>query len=144
MIDDQDEVLCWPVEVEEPAPRTLLVKVRGDLDEPILKLLRRTLDEELGAARFARVVLDQSRVPLLPSPAGDLLRRLRRRCQIDEGHLVLVGTGHPAVHRPLRISGLLPLFDTRPTVQSVLSGGSAPRRPTLQRDDVPAHRSIRL
>ena len=133
MIDYRDESLCWPVEVEEPAPRTLLVKVRGDLDEPVLRLLRTTLDEEFGAAGFSRVVLDLSRVTLLPSPAVDLLRRLRQRCRIDEGHLILVGTGHPAVHRPLRISGLLPLFDTRPTVQSVLAGGSGPRRSTFPR-----------
>jgi anti-anti-sigma factor len=138
MIDHEDEELCWPVEVEEPAPYTLLVKVRGDLDDPTLALLRTTLDEELGTARFARVVLDLSRVTLLPSPSVDLLRRLRRRCQTDGGHLVLVGTGHPAVHRPLRISGLLPLFDTRPTLQSVLMGRSASaHRLVLGGDEVP-------
>jgi anti-anti-sigma factor len=91
--------------------------------------LRAVLDEELTAARISRVVLDLSRVTLLASPALDLLRRLRRRCRVDGGHLVLVGTGHPAVHRPLRITGLLPLFDTRPTLQSVLQGnGSMPHR----------------
>jgi anti-anti-sigma factor len=111
-----------PIEVEEPGPRTLLVKVRGELDERIATQLRAVLDEELTGARFSRVVLDLSRVTLLASPALDLLRRLRRRCRVDGRHLVLVGTGHPTVHRPLRITGLLPLFDTRPTLQSVLQG----------------------
>ena len=130
MTDPHDETLYWPVEVEEPAPRTLLVTVRGDLDDPVLTLLRTTVDEELGRARFSRVVLDLSRVTLLPSPAVDLLRRLRRRCRVEAGHLILVGTGHPAVHRPLRISGLLPLFDARPTLRSALPGGS--RSPALR------------
>lgn len=128
MTDFPDDDVLWPVEVEEPAPRTLLVKVRGDLDEPTLGLLRATLDEELADAAFPRVVLDLSRVTLLPPPAVELLRALRRRCRQADGHLVLVGTGHPAVHRPLRISGLLPLFDTRPTVQSVLLGRTTPGR----------------
>ena len=117
---DDDDGILRPIEVEEPAPRTLLVTVGGDLDGSTLTLLRLTLDEKLGDPRFARVVLDLSRVTSLPAPAVDLLRRLRRRCRVAHGHLVLVGTGHPAVHRPLRISGLLPLFDTRPTVGSAL------------------------
>jgi anti-anti-sigma factor len=111
------------VEVEEPAPRTLLVRVRGDLDTEGTAHLRAALDDELAGASVSRLVLDLSRVTLLASPALDLLRRLRRRCRVDDRHLVLVGTGHPAVHRPLRITGLLPLFDTRPTLQSVLRGG---------------------
>jgi anti-anti-sigma factor len=114
------------VEVEEPAPRTLLVRVRGDLDTATTERLRAALDDELAGTAVSRLVLDLSRVTLLPSPALDLLRRLRRRCRVDDRHLVLVGTGHPAVHRPLRITGLLPLFDTRPTVQSVLHGAYRP------------------
>ena len=86
------------------------------------------IEVELTVGSVSRLVLDLSRVTLLPSPALDLLRRLRRRCRVDDRHLVLVGTGHPAVHRPLRISGLLPLFDTRPTVASVLPGTHAPVR----------------
>ena len=137
MIDFPDDIL-WPVEVEEPAPRTLLVKVRGDLDDPVLDRLTETLDDQLADARFSRVVLDLTRVTLLPPAAVELLRRLRRRCRVDGGHLVLVGTGHPAVHRPLRVSGLLPLFDTRPTVQSVLLGRSVvPARRERPRDGVP-------
>ena len=108
-----------------------------EITEPTLELLRATLDEELGADRTARVVLDLSHVTLFPSPAVDLLRRLRRRCRTDGAHLVLVGTGHPAVHRPLRISGMLPLFDTRPTVQSVLMSRSDPPRRRVVQDEVP-------
>jgi anti-anti-sigma factor len=114
------------VEIEEPAPRTLLVRVRGDLDGMATEQLRAALDDELAGSSVSRLVLDLSRVTLLASPALDLLRRLRRRCRVEGRNLVLVGTGHPAVHRPLRITGLLPLFDTRPTVQSVLHGAARP------------------
>ena len=55
MTDPHDETLYWPVEVEEPAPRTLLVTVRGDLDDPVLTLLRTTVDEELGRASHLTV-----------------------------------------------------------------------------------------
>jgi anti-anti-sigma factor len=117
------------IEVTEPAPRTLLVRVDGDLDDDATGQLRAALDVALtGGAPVSRLVLDLSRVTLLASPALDLLRLLRRRCRIDDQHLILVGTGHPAVHRPLRITGLLPLFDARPTVQSVLPGVHAPVR----------------
>ena len=126
--DGADEGLRARVEVAEPAPQTLLVTVHGDLDDPTLAHLRAVLDEQLGSdgrpgrARFSRVVLDLSRVTLLSAPAVELLRLLRRRCRTDHGHLVLVGTGRPAVHRPLRTSGVLPLFDTRATLRSALPG----------------------
>jgi anti-anti-sigma factor len=119
------------VEVEVPAPRTLLVRVHGDLDESTTAQLRAALDDELAGSSVSRLVLDLSRVTLLAPAALDLLRRLRRRCRVDDRHLILVGTGHPAVHRPLRISGLLPLFVTRPTVQSVLPGARRPARPVV-------------
>jgi anti-anti-sigma factor len=127
MLDVRDEPVDL-IEVEEPAPRTVLVRVRGALDEPATDRLRAVLDDELAAASVSRLVLDLSAVTLLASPGLDLLRRVRRRCRVDDRRLVLVGTGHPAVHRPLRISGLLPLFDTRPTVQSVLGGAGRPPR----------------
>lgn len=141
------------VEVDRPAPHTLLVTVRGDLDGPALSRLRAVLDDNLGVdehlgpdgtadpdapvgpggapARPSRVVLDLSRVTLLSPAAVELLRLLRRRCR--PGHLVLVGTGRPAVHRPLRTSGALPLFDTRATLRSALPGHAAGRGPVPAR-----------
>lgn len=118
------------VEVTAPAPHTLLVTVRGALDDRSTARLHGILAAELTATRYSRVVLDLSEVTLLTAPALDLLRRLRRRCRVEGGHLILVGTGHPAVHRPLRISGVLPLFDARPTVRSVLHAGRGEQRVT--------------
>jgi anti-anti-sigma factor len=108
------------VEAEQPAPRTLLLRVRGELDQATTVNLDTVLDNELGEPGVSRILVDLSRVTLLGTAALRTLQQLRRRCRLQNTHLVLVGTGHPAVHRPLRITGLLPLFDTRPTVQAAL------------------------
>ena len=107
-------------EIEEAAPRTLLVRLRGDVDAGATARLRADLDREFWETPFACLLIDLSRVALLGSDALDLLLELRRRCRTQDRHLVLVGTGRPAVHRPLLVSGLLPLFDTRLTVQAAL------------------------
>ena len=116
------------VEIEEAAPRTLLVRLRGDLDPAAVAALRATLDEELAQTPTACLLLDLSRTTLLGSAALTLLLALLRQCRVDNRHLVLIGTACPAVNRPLRISGLLPLFDTRATVQAALHRPYVPRQ----------------
>jgi anti-anti-sigma factor len=116
------------VEAEEPAPRTLLLRVRGELDEAGGIKLGTVLDEELADHGFSRILLDLSRVTLLATAGLSVLQRVRRLCRAQGMHLLLVGTAHPAVHRPLRVTGLLPLFDTRPTVQAALCGPDSPAR----------------
>jgi len=115
------------VEAEEPAPRTLLLRLRGDLDAAAADQMTSVLDEELSHGGFSRILVDLSRVTLLSTAASTVLQQLRRRCRTQQMHLVLVGAGRPAVHRPLRIAGLLPLFDIRPTLQSALAGHAIPR-----------------
>ena len=107
-------------EIEEATPRTLLVRLRGDVDATAIARLRADLDREFRETPFACLLVDLSRVTLLGSDALDLLLELRRRCRVENRHVVLVGTGCPAVHRPLLVSGLLPLFDTRLTLQAAL------------------------
>jgi anti-sigma B factor antagonist len=122
-----------PIEIEEVAPRTLLVRVRGDLDADLIGELRAALDRETAELPAHLLLLDLSRVTLLGSAALRLLLELHRRCRLDDRHLVLVGAARPAVHRPLRLSGLLPLFDTRLTVQAALHRPDAtPRRSVLR------------
>ena len=116
------------VEAEEPAPRTLLLRLRGDLDTAGAARLTAALDDELAHGGFSRILVDLSRVTLLATAALTVLQQLRRRCRTQQMHLVLVGAGHPAVHRPLRIAGLLPLFDIRPTLQAALHGNAVPHR----------------
>lgn len=116
------------VEAEEPAPRTLLLRLRGDLDAAGTGRVTAVLDDELAHGGVSRILVDLSRVTLLSTAALTVLQQLRRRCRTQQMHLVLVGAGRPTVHRPLQISGLLPLFDIRPTLQSALAG-RAIRRP---------------
>jgi anti-anti-sigma factor len=118
-VDDDLDPLP-PVEIEEAGPRTLLVRVRGDLDGEATARLRVAVDRELAELLVSVLLVDLSRVTLLGSAALRLLLELHRRCRVDDRHLVLIGTGCPAVHRSLRISGLLPLFETRITVQAAL------------------------
>jgi anti-anti-sigma factor len=116
--DDLDPLV--DVEIEEAAPRTLLVRVRGDLDATATARLGAALDRELAELPTSLLLVDLGRVTLLGSAALNLLLDLRRRCRGDDRHLVLIGTARPAVHRPLHVSGLLPLFDTRLTIQAAL------------------------
>jgi anti-anti-sigma factor len=120
------------IEIEDVAPRTLLVRVRGELDGEAAGPLRAELERELAETPVSLLMVDLSRVTLLGSVAMGLLLELHRRCRLEDRHLVLIGTGCPAVNRPLRISGLLPLFETRLTVQAALHRrGDTPPRPTF-------------
>lgn len=124
-----DDVEPLPaVEAEEPAPGSLLLRVRGTFDGAAGIALNTVLEEELDERAFSRILLDLSRVSVLTSEALPVLHELRRRCRMAGVCLVLVGAGRPAVHRLLRMSGLLALFDTRPTIQAALHGTSAPDR----------------
>lgn len=125
MISPDDAELLPTVEAEEPAPGTLLLRVRGAFDAATGIALNTVLDDELDGRAFSRVLLDLSRVTAMDSDALSVLHELRRRCRVEGVFLVLVGAGRPAVHRQLRMSGLLALFDTRPTVQAALHGTSA-------------------
>ena len=102
------------------APQTLLLRVRGELDETVSAELADRCRRGTSRIQFRRILVDLSRVTLLGSAALHALQQLRRRCRVQNIRLVLIGAGHPAVHHPLRIAGLLPLFDTRPTVHAAL------------------------
>lgn len=108
------------VEVDEPAPRTLLLRVRGTFDEAVDLELTRVLDDRLGAPGVSRVVIDLAGVTTLTNAGVRTLHRLHRACRVTGLHLVFVGTANPAVHRYLYLSGLLPLVDARPTIQAAL------------------------
>lgn len=105
---------------DRPAPHTLLVRIGGEFDDDVVDALADGLEERMRAVRFRRLVLDLSRVTSLTPPALSFLLRLRRHCRIEGQHLALVGVARPAVNKPLRISGALPLFDIRPTIESAI------------------------
>ena len=131
------------LEVSEPAPAVVLVQVAGELNADGAETLRAVLSEHLTHPAPCRLLVDLSQVDDLPQEGLDLLLALHRRCRIVDTHLLLVGAGHRAVHQPLRISGLLPLFDMRPTVPSALTGAAeggtgwcSPAKPSDEGDDV--------
>jgi anti-anti-sigma factor len=113
---------CFTLEVEELAPGTLLLRLGGRLDASAADSLEDALSQRLVESRLRRIVVDLSEVALLAPSALRLFLRLRRRCRVEARHLVLVGVSQPTVNRPLRLSGLLPLFDIRPTVEAALRG----------------------
>ena len=108
------------IEVEEPAPRTLLLRVRGASDDAVDGELTRVLDDRLGSPGVSRVVIDLAGVTTVTSAGVCALHRLRRECRLAGRHLVFVGTANPAIHRYLYLSGLLPLVDARPTIHAAL------------------------
>jgi anti-anti-sigma factor len=110
------------VEIEWPLPRTVVVRPGRELDDAAAEALEHVLQRQLAGSTPCRLVLDLNQVEVLGAAALDLLLRLRRQCRMHDIHLVLVGTGRAPVNRPLRDSGLLPLFDTRPTVESATRG----------------------
>lgn len=128
-----DRVVDHPpltVDVCEPAPAVALVRTCGTLDADGAATLDDALDRCLTHSRPYRLLLDLSKIDQLCPEGLHLLRDLRRRCRAADTHLLLVGTSG-AAHRRLLISGLLPLFDTRPTPESAI--GDAPgTRPELR------------
>jgi anti-anti-sigma factor len=117
------------VEVEEPAPRTVLVRVRGELDEAAGLDLTSALDERLTARELSRVLVDLVGVTTLTNAGVCALQRVYRDCRVTGLRLVLVGTANPAVFRLLYLSGLLPLVDAQPTVQAALRPRDPRRSP---------------
>jgi len=128
---------------DAPAHWILVVRITGELDTVTVPQLRPVLNEHLGWSRPCRLVLDLTGVTLLTSAALTLLLELQHSTRHHDEHLILVGAGHRAVHRPLRLTGLLPLFDTRPTLDQALTGsGTSPfcpwpriRTPATRQDE---------
>lgn len=110
------------IEAQEPAQGTLLVRLGGSLGAAAVDSIDDCVDRRLIEPELRRLVVDLSRVVQLAPAALSLLVRLHRRCRVENRHLVLVGVSRPAVSRALRMSGLLPLFDIRPTVDAALRG----------------------
>ena len=123
---------AW-VRFDQPAEWILVVRVLGELDGVTVPPLRRALDAQRRRTRPCRLVLDLAGVSLLSSAALTLLLELHHDTRDKDQHLILAGTGHRAVHRPLRVTGLLALFDTCPAVENALRGATVSRRPPRSR-----------
>jgi len=113
------------VHIHEPAEWILVVRVIGELDIATVPQLRTVLRRHLEWLQPCRLVLDLAGVTLLSSAALTLLLELHHHTRDHDQHLILAGAGHRAVHPPLRTSGLLALFDTRPSTEQALVGAAA-------------------
>ena len=90
-----------------------VVRLGGDVDDVGAAAVHRAIGELLAGSPPARLELDLGGVTALPAAGLTMLLALHRDCRRTGTRLVLARAGHPAVHVPLRLSGLLPLFETR-------------------------------
>ena len=100
------------VEVEKPSLRTLLLRVRGKLDDAAITEFARIHPQSARRARGVPKPIDLIGVATVTSAdvnywnARELLHRLCQDRRVRGLHLVLVGTANPAVHRLLYLSRL--------------------------------------
>ena len=116
---------------ENPANAPILVETQGDaliarlqvkmVDDAALKSLAQAVDEQAGGDRSAisTIVLDLSRVQLLPSLALGLLVQLGNKCRSRQQKLKLAGVT-PQVRQVFAITRLDRIFDFAPTVEAAL------------------------
>jgi anti-anti-sigma factor len=106
--------------VDRPGSGVLVLCLQAALDQPSCEALEARIEDELAREATCRLVVDLHAVTLLSAAAVRMLVRLRRLAWLRDMRLVLVGASHHAVHVPLHTAGVLPLFDTRPTVLHAL------------------------
>jgi anti-anti-sigma factor len=106
----------------EPRTAVLLITLSGGLDPLGTRRVRTLLDQRSDLSGYRRVILDLAGLTLLSSEGVELLVELHRRARTGRFVLILVGSSHPRVERPLRLAGALPLFTTRPTIDHALAG----------------------
>ena len=136
-----------PLEVsvacEQPLSGVLVVRLRGDLDLGTAGPVRNAVTEAVARTDPHRLVLDLSEVTLLSSHGMDTLMTLLKNARAQRFHLVLTGASRRAVRLPLRIAGLLPLFDIRPDVAHALTGATGPATPPAHRGECGTARRLR-
>ena len=120
----------FDIEVQEPAQGTLLVRLAGSLGGAAVDSINDCLDRRLAESELRRLVVDLGEVVQL-APSALNLWCTAPPLPGRNRHLVLVGVSQPAVNRALRMSGLLPLFDIRPTVEATLRGAGSPAVPSF-------------
>jgi anti-anti-sigma factor len=109
---------------ERPSTGVLVVHLHVDLDHLTCELVQAQVEAELARTPTCRLILDLTDADALAAAGIRMLLHLWRLCRHRDITLVLVGTGHHGVHVPLRCSGVLPLFDTRPSVFHALPAPS--------------------
>lgn len=102
---------------EDAAPVTL-VSLEGEFD---VSDRRRLTDAFAVAAASSTVIVDFNKATYIDSSALHCILMLRQSMQESQSDLVLVGL-HDTVYRVFEICHLEPLFDIRPSLESMRDG----------------------
>lgn len=106
----------WELSVQHyPAAGICAVVVQGELDLQTAPLLEQHLRQQLLAAP-THLILDLERLLFLGSSGLNCLLRTRQLAGTSKVQLHLAGLETPAVMRTLRITGLLEIFHTYPSL----------------------------
>jgi anti-anti-sigma factor len=110
------------VVIAEPAPRVIVVHVRGELDMSTAPELDHVLDSLLVGQLPRRLVLDLTELRFLGSHGVAALIRLHNQTATAAGPGVLRLAGlRPAVIRVLTLTAALALFDLHDNVEDALT-----------------------
>lgn len=115
--DTDDQIV---VSVSNPADRTVLVTVGGEVDMLTSPQLRDVLLGELRSDDVDLVVVALDAVTFLGTSGLATLIEVREAAHAAGVELRLACTGR-RVLRPLSIAGLLPMFDIHDTVEEALA-----------------------
>jgi anti-sigma B factor antagonist len=94
-------------------PNTAAVQLKGEIDSSNAGQVTGLADELDGAVV---IVLDMSGVSFLGAAGLNALLQLAARLSLAGGHLVLTGTDHRPVRRPIAICGLDSILRCRSTM----------------------------
>lgn len=109
------EVMC-----DEPVVGVLVARINGELDLASSGHVQGAICEAIRRSSPRRLVLDLNGVTLLSSKGIAMLLGVRRDARRAGAYVVLLGCRHRNVAVPLRITGVLPLFDTCPDLDHAL------------------------
>ena len=133
------DVTTWPdsgmplitLTVSYPLPAVCVIAVAGDLDAATVPFMDERVREVL-AGDPVWLVIDLGQVEFLGSSGLAALVRYSSHLGAMEppSRLLLTGATRRVVYRPLELTGLIPLFDSHPTLGEALAAlADEPLRP---------------
>jgi anti-anti-sigma factor len=97
-----------------------IVHVAGEVDMSNSRKLRETLLDLIQKRKLKKLVIDLAAVPSMDSSGiATLMEGLHEAKKVD-GNIILVGV-HESLRGVLSLTGLLGVFDIRPSVEDALS-----------------------
>ena len=109
-----------PVVIEKPAADIVVARVHLKLlDDTDLKLLSQQIDQAAGEAGVSIVVIDLSRVQILPSLGLGALVQISNKCKARNQTLKLAGV-QPGIRKVFAITRLDRILDLADSVEAAL------------------------